>query len=118
MEIKGIEDPFKFSRKLISKCQKEIDGIKMLSYYSPNRTRKPSKTAEGEQIQAYEMNSIQEFKDIYKEYGDYIINYIEDLNKVFNMGDDWGIYIGEVKYLSPEVEVDYNNLSLKQYPNV
>ena len=33
-------------------------------------------------------------------------------------GDDWGIYIPEVKYLSPEPLVNYNNLSLTEYPNV
>ena len=40
------------------------------------------------------------------------------MNKIFDFEDDWGIYIPEVKYLSPEVLVDYSNLSLKQYPNV
>jgi uncharacterized FAD-dependent dehydrogenase len=28
------------------------------------------------------------------------------------------MYIPEVKYLSPEVKVDYSNLSLIDYPNV
>ena len=32
--------------------------------------------------------------------------------------NDWGMYIPEVKYLSPEPLVDYNNLSLEQVPNV
>jgi len=34
------------------------------------------------------------------------------------LGDDWGIYIPEVKYLSPEVKVNYKDLSLIDYPNV
>jgi uncharacterized FAD-dependent dehydrogenase len=41
------------------------------------------------------------------------------MKKVFpEMGDDWGIYIPEVKYLSPEPLVDYKNLALTEYPNV
>jgi uncharacterized FAD-dependent dehydrogenase len=34
------------------------------------------------------------------------------------LGDDWGMYIPEVKYLSPEVKVNYEDLSLIDYPNV
>jgi hypothetical protein len=41
------------------------------------------------------------------------------MKKVFpTLKDDWGIYMPEVKYLSPEVKVDYKNLSLIDYPNV
>jgi uncharacterized FAD-dependent dehydrogenase len=40
------------------------------------------------------------------------------MNKVFEFGDDYGIYIPEVKYLSPEPLVNYNNLTLTNYDNV
>ena len=41
------------------------------------------------------------------------------MKKVFpTLEDDWGIYIPEVKYLSPEPLVNYDNLSLNKYPNV
>jgi uncharacterized FAD-dependent dehydrogenase len=40
------------------------------------------------------------------------------MNKVFDFGDDWGVYVPEVKYLSPEPLVKYKNLSLTKYPNV
>jgi uncharacterized FAD-dependent dehydrogenase len=40
------------------------------------------------------------------------------MNEVFNFGDDWGIYIPEVKYLSPEPLVNYTNLALNEFPNV
>ena len=41
------------------------------------------------------------------------------MKKVFpTLKDDWGIYVPEVKYLSPEPLVDYNNLSLTKYSNV
>ena len=32
--------------------------------------------------------------------------------------DDWGIYIPEVKYLSSEPVVNYDDLSLQNYPNI
>jgi uncharacterized FAD-dependent dehydrogenase len=57
------------------------------------------------------------FKEIYKEYADYIINYIEDLNKVFNFDNDYSLYIPEVKFLSEEV-LTSNNFSLYDYPNI
>ena len=34
------------------------------------------------------------------------------------LGTDWGIYMPEVKYLSPEPLVNYENLSLTRFPNV
>ena len=49
----------------------------------------------------------------------YILDFIEDMKKVFpTLKDDWGIYVPEVKYLSPEPLVDYTNLALTKYPNV
>ena len=46
-------------------------------------------------------------------------NFIKDMKKVFpDMKDDWGIYLPEVKYLSPEPLVNYDNLSLKDFKNV
>jgi uncharacterized FAD-dependent dehydrogenase len=60
-----------------------------------------------------------EVREAFRGYFQYIENFIEDMKKVFpTLGDDWGMYIPEVKYLSPEVKVDYNNLSLIDYPNV
>jgi uncharacterized FAD-dependent dehydrogenase len=52
------------------------------------------------------------------EYATYIHDFILSMNKVFNFGDDWGMYIPEVKYLSPEPLVNYDDLSLNQFPNV
>jgi uncharacterized FAD-dependent dehydrogenase len=57
------------------------------------------------------------FKEVYGEYANYIINYIEDLNKVFKFGDDYSLYIPEVKFLSEEVLVS-NSFSLYDYPNI
>jgi hypothetical protein len=52
-------------------------------------------------------------------YFNYIDEFIDDMKKVFpTLQDDWGIYIPEVKYLSPEPLVDYTNLALTKYPNV
>jgi len=112
MEIKGIEDPFKWSRDVVQKLQ--IDGTGL--YYSPSR--KPALTSEGVTVSATQIDSLDSFKETMDEYADYVLNFINDMNKVFEFGDDWGMYIPEVKYLSPEPLVNYDDLSLTEYPNV
>jgi uncharacterized FAD-dependent dehydrogenase len=116
MEINGIEDPFEWSREVVNKCQLHNTGL----YYSPSR--KPSTTSEGTLVSSYHMvdsDLLFEVREAFRGYFQYIEAFIEDMKKVFpTLGDDWGIYIPEVKYLSPEVKVDYKNLSLVDYPNV
>jgi uncharacterized FAD-dependent dehydrogenase len=114
MEIKGIENPFEWSRDVVERLQ--VDGTGL--YYSPNRTRKPGLTSEGAIVSAYQINDLEEFDEVLGEYADYITNFIDQMNKVFKFGDDYGIYIPEVKYLSPEPLVNYNDLSLTNYNNV
>ena len=113
MEIQGIENPFEWSRDVVQKLQKDGTGL----YYSP--TREPSQTSEGDGVSAYKIDSLHETTKVMQPYFWYILDFIEDMKKVFpTLGDDWGIYIPEVKYLSPEPLVDYNNLSLAEYGNV
>jgi uncharacterized FAD-dependent dehydrogenase len=117
MEIKGIEDPFTWSREVVSKIQKKGTGL----YYSPRETRQPSLTSEGNVVSATPINLntlITEISPNFKDYFKYIIDFIEQMNKVFNFGEDWGMYIPEIKYLSPEPLVNYHDLSLTEYPNV
>lgn len=114
MEVKGINDPFKWTRDLVTECQVAGRGL----YYSPNKTLSPGKTLEGKEFDVYELKDLGMFEDIYGEYAKHITNFISDLDKVFNFGDDYGIFIPEIKYLSDEVLVDYSNLSLKNYPNI
>jgi uncharacterized FAD-dependent dehydrogenase len=114
MEIKGIDNPFQFQKDIVSKCQ--IDGKGL--HYSPNFTREPSLTSEGKEMNLSKVGDLSLFKEVYGEYANYIINYIEDLNKVFKFGDDYSLYIPEVKFLSEEVLINYNNLSLIDYPNI
>ena len=52
------------------------------------------------------------------EYADYVSNFIDNMNSVFNFGDDWGMYIPEVKYAAPEPLTNHSNLSLVEYSNV
>jgi len=120
MEIKGIEDPFKWSRDVVKQCQTYIDEPYTIAglFYSPNNTRKPGLTSEGTTVTSYPIDNLDGFKLAFGEYADYIMNFIDDMNKVFEFGDDWGMYIPEVKYLSPEPLVNYHNLSLNQFPNV
>jgi uncharacterized FAD-dependent dehydrogenase len=119
MEIKGIENPFEWSRDVVQKCQggqssKGPTGI----FYSPDKNKMVSKTSENEWVTALKVDSLDIFKNAMGEYADYILNFIDQMNKVFEFGDDYGIYIPEVKYLSPEPLVDYTNLALNEYPNV
>jgi uncharacterized FAD-dependent dehydrogenase len=112
MEIKGIEDPFAWSRDVVQKLQYNGTGL----YYSTKRVN--SKTSEGEIVNAYQIHDLKIFKKTMGKYANYILNFIDDMNKIFEFGDDWGMYIPEVKYLSPEPLVNYNDLSLNEYPNV
>ena len=113
MEINGIEKPFEWSRGVVSKLQFAGKGL----YYSP--TRKPSQTSEGTEMEVHQINTLKEVSDIMGEYWDYIVDFITDMKTVFpTLKNDWGIYIPEVKYLSPEPLVYYSDLALVEYPNV
>jgi uncharacterized protein len=113
MEINGIEDPFAWSRKVVKELQFNGTGL----YYSP--TRIPSSTSEGNDVSAFQIDNLSGVENVMGEYWTYIMDFIEDMKKVFpTLQDDWGIYIPEVKYLSPEPLVNYRNLSLTKFPNV
>jgi len=113
MEINGIEEPFKWAREVVQKLQFNGTGL----YYSP--TRIPSTTSEGENVSSYQIENLSGVEVVMGEYWTYIMDFIEDMKKVFpTLEDDWGIYIPEVKYLSPEPLVDYKNLALAQFDNV
>ena len=116
MEIKGIEDPFTWSRDVVQKLQENGTGL----YYSPSRT--VSTTSEGNTVSATQI-SLDTLSHVVEPtlggYFKYVWDFIQDMKKVFpEMGDDWGMYIPEVKYLSPEPLVRYHDLSLNEYPNV
>ena len=113
MEIQGIDNPFSWSRRVVERLQKDGTGL----YYSP--TRKPSTTSEGNNVSAVQVDDLTDFYDAMGSYAKYIMDFIADMKKVFpTLENDWGIYIPEVKYLSPEPLVNYSNLALTEYPNV
>ena len=114
MEIKGIEDPFKWSRDVVQQLQ--IDGKGL--YYSPNKTRTPGLTSEGTTVSSHQIDSLGPLAVAYGEHLAYIINFIDNMNNIFEFGNDWGMYVPEVKYLSPEPLVNYTDLSLNEFPNV
>jgi len=114
MEIKGIDKPFDWSREAVKKLQ--VDGVG--TYFSPSQ-RVPSKTSEGDYVGCKVVNSIDVLYEAIGDHALYIEDFIEDMKKVFpTLGNDWGIYMPEVKYLSPEPLVDHKDLSLTKYPNV
>ena len=116
MELNGIENPFEWSRNVVSQLQSVNDkGL----YYSPSR--QVSFTSEGGHVEAHQIGDadMMDVRRTFEGYFDYIEDFIEDMKKVFpTLKDDWGMYIPEVKYLSPEPLVDYTNLALTKYPNV
>jgi len=115
MEIRGIDAPFDWSREAVKKLQKNGKG----TFYSPNSNRVPSKTSEGDYVKVEVVPSMDSLYDALGDYALYIENFIEDMKKVFpTLGNDWGIYMPEVKYLSPEPLVNYEDLSLTKYDNV
>ena len=128
MEIQNINKPFDWSRELVKKVNStwfdNSKGIGRFSrkahsglYYSP--TRKKGITSEGIEVDAMAIDSLDIVKEAFQGYYDYIEDFIEDMKKVFpTLKDDWGIYVPEVKYLSPEPLVNYDDLSLTTYPNV
>lgn len=131
MEIKGIENPFEWSRKVVDECNVsgtipriENDGVSNFNfraglYYSPNQTRKPSNTSEGNVVTCIELFSgLDKVRNAFGGYFEYIENFIDQMNKVFGFGDDYGIYIPEVKYAAAEPLTNYEDLSLIEYPNV
>ena len=115
MEIRGIDKPFKWARKLVSKVNAHGTGL----YYSPSR--KPSKTSEGKDVSAHQINwmGLQVVSEAFGGYFEYITDFINDMKLVFpTLKDDWGIYVPEVKYLAPEPLVNHSDLSLTKYPDV
>jgi uncharacterized FAD-dependent dehydrogenase len=117
MEIKGIENPFEWSREVVSKLQENGTGL----FYSPGDTRKPGLTSEGNTVSSIQIDWLELIKvtEVMNPYFEYIVNFIDDMKKVFpEMGDDWGIYIPEVKYAAAEPLTNYSDLSLINYPNI
>ena len=114
MEIQGIDKPFDWAREAVKKLQ--IGGVG--TYYSPSN-RTPSKTSEGDSVKCATIDNMEPLFDALGENAQYIEDFITEMGIVFpTLGDDWGIYMPEVKYLSPEPLVDYQDLSLNDYPNV
>ncbi len=122
MEIKDIPNPFEWARNVVNQLQMKTLSSKKLGtgvYYSPIDSNLPSKSSENVDVNAYRIYDLAIFNNVMPEYSEYILSFIDDLQKVFpEMGDDWGIYIPEVKYLSPEPLVNYQNLSLIDYPDI
>ena len=112
MEIKGIDNPFEWSRELVKKCQAESTGL----YYSPSRV--PGITSEGDMVSSDQTYDLSVVREAFEGHFQYIEDFISQMNEVFEFGDDWGIYVPEVKYVTPEPLVNYKDLSLPKYSNV
>ena len=93
--------------------------MEQVLFYSPSN-RIPSMTSEGNLVRCVVVDSMESLFDaLGEENAQYIEDFITEMAIVFpTLKDDWGIYMPEVKYLSPEPLVNYRNLSLTKFPNV
>jgi uncharacterized FAD-dependent dehydrogenase len=113
LEIKDeIEDPFLFKQNLVKLFNK--DG--KMSSYSPI-DRQPSKTDENKDMPC-EPISLEKFKEGYGKYANNILEFIDDLNKTFNINNNYIIYLPEVKYISNTLVFNHNDFSLINHPDV
>jgi uncharacterized FAD-dependent dehydrogenase len=112
LEARGIEDPFKFSQDLVNFFQQNGEA----AFYSPTN-REPSLTDQGNKVPGYKIE-LNKFKEGFGKYANYILEFIDDLNKTFGIKDNYIFYCPEVKFLTNEILLNKHNLSLPQYPNV
>ena len=113
LEIRDeIDQPFDFKQKLVSFFNK--DG-KSASYSPTNR--KPSKTDDGEEMPCYP-TTLEHFKEGYGKYANYILEFIEDLNRIFKVNNDYILYLPEIKYISNTIIFKNEDFSLLDYPDV
>ena len=111
LEVKNeINNPLTYCENLVKSFNKNGMG----SSYSPSN-RESSLDDTGNKIMTNKV-SLEFFKENFG-YSKYILDFIEDLNKTFNIGNDYIIYIPEIKYLTNTIEFD-NNFKLKQFNNV
>lgn len=113
LEIKNeIEDPYKFCQQLVSFFNKDGKGAS----YSPTN-RQPSKTDEGNEIPCYP-TTLENLKEGYGKYADYIMQFIEDLNKTFGIENNYITYLPEVKYSSNTLILNNSDFSLIDHSDV
>jgi len=112
LEARNIEDPFKFSQELVNFFQSNGEAC----YYSPT-DREPSLTDQGIKVPGYKI-TLDKFKEGFGKYADYILEFIDDLNKTFGINDNYIFYCPEVKFLTNEIVLNKEDLSLPQYHNV
>jgi len=113
LEIKNeIEDPYIFCKQLVSFFNKDGKGAS----YSPVN-RQPSKT-DGEEVMPCYPVDLEILKQGYGKYSEYILEFIEDLNKTFNINNNFITYLPEVKYSSNTLVLNNSDFSLIDYPDV
>ncbi len=113
LEIKNeIEDPYQFCQQLVSFFNKDGKGAS----YSPIN-RQPSKTDEGKDMPCYP-TTLENLKKGYGKYADYIMEFIEDLNKTFGIENNYITYLPEVKYSSNTLILNNSDFSLIDHPDV
>lgn len=106
-KFKDGTDPLEFCQQLVKKCNGHGKTIK---YYSPSHKVPTVKEA----VEIHKGNIV----DLYKEDFWVINSFIKYLQKIFSFEDDYLLYLPEVKFLTNELEVNHENLSLIDFPDV
>jgi uncharacterized FAD-dependent dehydrogenase len=112
LEARDIEDPFKFSQDLVNFFQQNGEA----AYYSPIN-RNPSLTDQDTPVPGYKIE-LEKFKKGFGKYANYILEFIEDLNQTFKINNNYIFYCPEVKFLTNEILLNKEDLSLPQYSNI
>jgi uncharacterized FAD-dependent dehydrogenase len=112
LEARDIEDPFKFSQDLVNFFQQNGEA----AYYSPIN-RNPSLTDQDTPVPGYKIE-LEKFKKGFGKYANYILEFIEDLNQTFKINNNYIFYCPEVKFLTNEILLNKEDLSLPQYLNI
>lgn len=105
LEIPNIKDPLSYTQDLVKRCNEGGIG----KYFSPSNKQT--------NITSQKIN-LSDFINLYGDYSEIVLDFIENLNKMFNFGDDYIFYLPEIKYLTNEVKVKYNNLELENYKDI
>ena len=100
-------NPLEYCQRLAKKC----NGInKSIKYVTPS-------------MKIPTINSEQIPKDLFynfynEEIAEYFYEFISRLQQLFSFKDDYLFYLPEIKFLTNELVVNYEDLSLIDYPNV
>ena len=104
LEMSVVKDPLIYTQEFVKYFNRGKKGC----YYTPSN-RKP--TADAVKINAVEFNN-------YKKIFDVVFDFIDELDKVFKFGDDYVMYVPEIKYVTNSITLEKESMSIPGQPRV